>query len=270
MTIDDEDQTEDDELLLTDEVEEDGEGAQDEAPSEEAADEEIHLVIEGEDDGNEGELVRRLRDQIRTAHTELAAVRKAAQPKPIDVGVKPTLEGCEWDPDRFEGELDAWKERKRQAETQERDSRSRDEERQREFERRKARHMARAAVLKIPDFEARERAVIEALGPEMAGAALVIADDSAKLVGALGANPAALAKIQDEPDPLLKLKLLIKMEANIKTKKPPAPEAGTIQRGSAPAQAVSADKRMEQLEREAERTGNRAKIIAYKASLRAA
>lgn len=270
MRFEGEDDQQDDELLLTDQVEE-NEGGEEQDGQEVQAEPEgddLELSIEGEDDGNETELVRRLRDQVRTAHGRVAELERKTQPAKIEVGDKPTLEGCDWDPDRFESELSAYQDRKRQAESQEREQGAAQEAQNREFERLKARHMQRAAVLKIPDFEAKEQKVIEALGPELVGAALVVADDSAKLVGALGNNPAALAKIQDEPNPLLKLKMLMKLEAKIvvNRKKPPAPEASTIQRGSAPVAVVQGDKEEARLLAAAEK--DPAKFSAYRAYMK--
>jgi hypothetical protein len=262
----------DNELLLTDELPpEDEQEPEEQEESPEQEDDVLELVIEGEDDGNETELVKRLRDQLRSVQGENATLKKGTAPKPVEVGKKPDLwEDCDSDPDKFEAQLTAWHDRKKQAEKQEAEKHSQTEAQSREFERLKARHESRAAVLKIPDFEARQQAVVDALGPELAGAALVIADDSAKLVGALGANPAALAKIVDEPNPLLKLKMLMKMEARINPvkKKPPAPEAPTIQRGSAPLARKDNDKELARLEKEAEKTGKRDAVIAFKKKMK--
>ena len=59
-------------------------------------------------------VIRRIRDRNRDLAKENAELRRAqaAQPPPIELGPKPTLADADYDEDRFEAELDAWKDRK--------------------------------------------------------------------------------------------------------------------------------------------------------------
>ena len=249
-----------DELLLDDPV-------FDEPEDDQEPDDDLVLEIEGEDTAEETPLVKQLRERIRDVSRQADDLRKA-QPSPqkIDVGAKPTLESCEYDGDRFETELLAWNDRKHRSEATEREASERVNRQNAEFERLKIKHATRAATLKIAGFETLERSVTDILGPELTGAALVMANDSVKLIAAVGRNPALLDKLAAEPNPLRKLAMLKDWEHKIvtKTKAPPPPEAETIIRGGAPL-SVQVDKTLARLEADAAKTGDYSKLVAHKA-----
>jgi hypothetical protein len=96
-------------------------------------------------------------------------------------------------------------------------------------------------------------------------------EDSAKVVYALSKHPAQLAKLAQETDPIKFVIAVRDMEKRIKTevtrKAPPPPEASTIQRGSGSVSTTNSNKRLEQLEKDAARTGNRTPVIEYKRQL---
>lgn len=260
-----------DELLLTDEVPDEDDQQQVAESQHEADPEPLELEIEGEEAGDDTPLIKQLRQQVADAKREAADLRRASQPgQKIEVGKRPTIEDFDWDQEKFDAAYDAWNDRRLQAERHDREATEQQEVKNREFERLRDNHRQRALMLRIPDFDAREKAVVDALGsPELAGIALVLANDSAKLVGAVGANSAALARIEAEPDPIRKLKILKELESKIVTRKaPPPPEAQTIQRGTASVAQPDPDKKLAQLEKEAERTGDRTKIIAHKREMK--
>jgi len=66
----------------------------------------------GED---EPEGVRSLRAELKRERAARKEAERRAGGGESDVGEKPTLEGCDYDEDRYDRERDAWKERKRQA-----------------------------------------------------------------------------------------------------------------------------------------------------------
>jgi hypothetical protein len=239
-----------------------------ETPQDQEAEDELTLELEGEDPVEETPIIRQLREQLRDRDRELHEHRSRNQPVVPAVGPKPTLEGCEWDEDKFEAQLTAWHEAKRQADSVNSHQREQEEIRNREFERLQINHRARAQALKITDFDAAEKALIDAIGPELAGAALVTSKDSAKLVAAVGKNPAALAKLAAEQNPLLKLRMLWDFEGKINVrKKPPAPEADTIQRGTAPMD-TSKDTVSDRLYKEAEKSGDWSAYLKRQRELR--
>lgn len=254
MQIDDEPEQHDDELLLDTPLPED-----DDAP--EQAEEEIVLELEDDDFADKPDddaTVKKLRKIARdaqrdtmAARRDAAEARKANAPKPVDVGPEPVWEDnentWEWSGTRFAQAHHEWKERKREAEQQANQQTEAQRAQSQEFERARTAHMQRAAKLSISadTFAALEKNVVEALGPEVTGAAMVMAKDSARLVAAIGNKPELLAKLADEPNVLLKLRMLRDWEEKIVTRRnaPPPPEAPTIQRGSASLARKSGDKK---------------------------
>lgn len=270
---DDEPEQHDDELLLDMPLHDEEEGQ---------AEEEIVLELEDDDfaekpddDATVKKLRKIARDAQRdtmAARRDAAEARKANAPKPVDVGPEPVWEDnentWEWSGTRFAQAHHEWKERKREAEQQANQQTEAQRAQSQEFERARTAHMQRAAKLSISadTFAALEKNVSDAIGSEMLGAALILAKDSARLVAAIGGKPELLAKLADEPNPLVKLKMLRDWEEKIVTRRnaPPPPEAPTIQRGSASLARPNAGKELDKLEKEAERTGDRTKIIAFK------
>lgn len=246
------------------------EGAEIEAPEgaeeQPQADEEYSIEIDGEEAEEEPTLVKTLRQEIRDRDRELAEHRKASAPK-IEVGEKPTLESCDYDEEKFETQLDDWKERKRAFDNQEAEVGKQVEVRNQEFQRRATTYRAKLEALPLPaeQKQAAEKTVIDAL-PELLQSAIVsYADDPAKVVIALAKHPQKLQQLAQEQDPILFIKGIWNLERNLKVvtkKKPPAADAENIVRGSAPL-SHTADKELDRLEKEAERTKDRTKVQKY-------
>ncbi len=228
---------------------------------------ELSIEIEGEDAQDEPPLVKQLRNEIRERDRRLSAYEK---PKQIEVGPKPTLEGCDYDEERFDAEYEAWQDRKRQAQALESEAGERAAAANQQFEKARARYHASAMAKKL-DIEEAEKKVADKLGPEMLGMMVMYSTAPENIVAALGKYPAKLDQIAAEPDPLRKIRLIWELEGKVTVnrKKPPNPEAETIQRGAAPISGGS-NKILEKLEKEADRTGDRSKLIAYRAQQRAA
>ncbi|MDH7638950.1 hypothetical protein [Sphingomonas oryzagri] len=228
---------------------------------------EIGLEIEGEDDPEDTPLVRRLRQEVADAKREAAAHRKATPAQKRELGPKPTLESMDYDEERFEAALTKWHEDKRAIDTEAAQAEEQTAVRNQAFERARVNYQAKAQTMKIANFETAERNVLDALGPEFLGAIIQYADDPAKLVGAIGNNPSVLSKVAAEQDPLSRFKMLFKVEQKIvvKGKKPPAPEADTILRSTAPVAAKADDKRETELWKKYEKSGSQADLDAFRA-----
>ncbi len=231
-------------------------------------DEDLSLEIEGEEAGEETPVVRQLRQRLRDSERELHEQRKSQMPQQqTEVGAKPDLwDDCEGDAEKFEAAYQAWLGRKRAVEDAQRQARDHEQARNQAFERARGKYQASAGAMKIKGFETAEKAVLDTLGPDFLGAMIQYADEPAKLIGALGNNPLALAKVAAEPDPMLQFKMLLRMETKIVAKRsaPPPPEADTIQRGTASVAKPSADKKLAQLEAQALKTGDRTAIREYR------
>lgn len=273
---------EDDELELLNEDEPGGEtqpgettpGAEDDQIEGGDAEDEIIEVTFGDEaapaseDERDPGLVKHLRSEIRKRDAELTTLRKVDVPQVIEVGEKPTLESCEWDETAFETALDTWKERKAEADkaqTEAQDTAKRNQEawaaELEDFGRKKA-------ALKVPDFDAAEEEVVAGLSQVQQAIVIRAADDSAKVILALGRHPDKLKTLAAIQDPIKFTAALVKLEGQLKvTTRRKAPEVESDVRGSAPLSAAS-DKELERLEKDAERTGDRSKVIAHKRKLK--
>lgn len=232
---------------------------------------ELAIEVEGDDEPeDEPHLAKKLRAEVRERNKRIKELEARLAPKPVDIGKKPDLwEDCEGDPDKFEADLLAWTERKRQAEQAANAENEQQTVKQQAFEKQRVAYRAKAQTLGLKDIESAEQNIIDTLGAPYLGAIISYADDPAKVVAALAAHPRLLSQIADEPDDLRKLKLMFQMESKvtIKRKGAAAPEAGTILKGTA--NVSGGDKALEKLEKDAERTGDRSKLIAYREAKKA-
>jgi len=270
-----EDQVEDDILDLEEEqiIEPDDEGAEEEpAP----ADDEPEPFVGFDDEPEapaENDLVKHLRQQIRDRDRRLAEVAKTAPAEPeIVVGERPKPADFEYDDDRYEEALDAWDAR-RAAKAKQDEKRSRAEQSQQEqWAKVTENYATQKKALRFPDVQEVEQRVLETLSGTTQALIAKHADNAALFIYAAGKSPAKLAelaRIDAEGDPFAVVKAVTKMEAMLQkprtTARPPAPD--TPVRGKVIA-AGSADKILEKLEKEAERSGDRSKVIAHKTAMK--
>jgi hypothetical protein len=218
----------------------------------------------------ENSTVRQMRQALREKDKRIKELEQSSAPKPIDVGEKPTLAGCDFDEERYEAELDAFKERKaaadRQTQTQAEQNRAANEAWQQdlsEFEQKKG----------ALQFDDRDDVIDTATGSlDMVQQAVVVkaAANPALFLYALGKSEAKRAELSKIQDPIKLAAAVARMEGAVKvTKGRKAPEPDRPLSGSAKMPG-GADKELEKLEKEAARNGgDRSKIIAYKARLAA-
>jgi hypothetical protein len=203
--------------------------------------------------------------RIREQEAEIARLKGATtqQPQQIQVGTKPTLESCEYDESRFETELTAWYERKRQADEQANKQRKEQEDAQAAYQARLASYQTAKTTLKVPDFDDAEAVVLGTLSEQQQGIIVHGAKNHAALIYALGKNPAQLQKLAAIKDPIQYAFEAARLEAQLKVqprKAAPAPERKVS--GSAGG-ATGVDNQLERLRAEADRTGDRTKVAAY-------
>jgi len=221
----------------------------------------------------ENDLVKHLRQQIRDRDKRLAETQRVAAPEPdIVVGDKPTLESCGWDAEEYETQRDAWDDRKAAADKQALKREEAKRAQEDAWGKVTQDYATKKAALRYPDRDAAEQTALETLSPTAQALIAKHADNSALFIYAVGKSPtklAELARIDAEGDPFAVVKAVTKMEANLTTKKtgarPPNPDVPVRGR---PIAAVSGDKVLEKLEKEAERTGDRSKIIAHKRAIK--
>lgn len=220
------------------------------------------------DEGQNSGLVRKLRAEIRDRDARLAAFERGQQPQVIEVGEKPTLEACDYDEAKFETELDAWKERGRQAEQADAEAQKTRQATEARFAERIQEFGRQKAALKAPDFEAAEEEVVSGLSKVQQAIVVKAATNAATVIYALGKHPAKLATLAAIEDPIEFTAAVVRLEGTLKvTQRRKAPEPEGVVRGSA-SLSPGKDKHLERLEAEAERTSDRTKVVQYKRQLR--
>jgi hypothetical protein len=229
-------------------------------------------VAEDEVDGKPAPAwVRDLRKQarekdkrIRELEQAAAAREAAAAPAVPTVGEKPTLESCDYDAEAYAEKVLAWTEAKRKADAVEAAKRQEQEAAQAEWNARLTSYQAAKASLKVDDFDGAEHVVRETMNQTQIGVLLNGADKPELVVYAIGRNPAKAKELANIKDPIKFAFAIAKLETQLKVtprKAPPAPEREV--RGTAGG-ATAVDNELARLEAEADRTGDRSKIAAYR------
>ncbi len=208
---------------------------------------------------NDREKTRR----IRELEDQVKATTAPAKAQPV---AKPTLESCDYDEEEFERRFTAYQ--AAQAE-QAAEQRAKDAEAQAATDAWNARveaHNKAKAALRVPDYDDVEATVSEAFSITQRGIIVSGAENSALVTYAVGNNPAKLKELAAIKDPVKFAFAVAKLETQLKVtprKAPPAPEKRLA--GSAPVQG-SGNSELTRLEADADRTGDRSKLIAYKKS----
>lgn len=205
------------------------------------------------------ELQRKYRDLEKKAAT-------ATTETVVELGAKPTLEGCDYDADRFEADLEAWHARKRDVEHKAAKKREAAESAQAEFQATVASYEKAKTGLRVNDFETAEEAFKLQFTPTQQGLLLDAAsspESAAQLVYALGMNSKeakTLASLIDKPVKFVAA--VVRLESKLKvTPRKTAPLPERTVRGNAP--ITGTDTQLERLRNEADRTGDRTKVAAY-------
>lgn len=248
---------------------EDGATAADTPP----ADEFVEVLIEGEspppeeDDSKAPEWVREVRKTNRAQAQKIRELEQKLQgsaPAVPELGPKPTLESCDYDEGKFEQQLDAWKERKRGAEAAQAEQRKANEAAQADWQTRLTAYGEAKKGLKVSDFDDAEAAATESLSQTQQAILVKGAENPALLVYALGKNPKMAKELSSITDPVQFAFAAARLETKLKvTPRKTAPLPETTVRGSAPV-AGAVDSTLARLEAEADKTGDRTKVIAYK------
>lgn len=262
-----------------DQGEEEGEGEADNGEAGDQPDAEGGLTVTlggepspEEDEKRAPDWLRELRKSNREKDRrirELEAKVSSANPAPaaVVVGEKPTLEGCDYDAEKFEKELDGWHARKLQADEQKRE-RDAAESRSREaWQKTTDAYGAEKAKLKLPNYEDAEGAVQDALSVTQQGVILhgLEPKRAALLTYALGNNPAKLKELAAVTDPVkfavAVARLEMQMKVTNKKGAAPAPER-TVRSTVSGSSAV--DSQMERLRKEARQTGDYSKVTEFR------
>lgn len=214
------------------------------------------------------ELRKSDREKTRRIKELEAKLSTTAENKPVvELGPKPTLEGADYDSDRFEAELTAWHDRKRKVEAAQADEQAQRDAEAKAWQDRLDGYQKAKATLKVKDYEDAEAAVSDAFSVTQQGIVINGADNPALLIYALGKNPTKAKELAAITDPVKFAFAVAKLETTVKAtnrKAPPPPEkAITGHTGGA------IDNKLEKLREDAARTGDYSKVLAYKRQNRA-
>lgn len=194
----------------------------------------------------------------------LAQVEQRNTQAVAPLGQKPTLEKADYDTDRYEKDLTAWYEKKRQHDDREATVKSEHQAVQKEWERKLESYQGAKAGLKVRDFEFAEDVVQDNLSVMQQGMIVQGADNPALVVYALGKNPKKAKEIASITDPVKFAFAVAKLETQLKVsnrKAQSSPER-KISGTARPSGAV--DSTLDRLRSEAEKTGDYSKVFQYK------
>lgn len=229
-------------------------GFEDEPPEEAAANRAPDWLRElRKSDREKSKRIRELEQRLEASN----------QPQKPQLGPKPTLEACEYDPDRYETELTAWHERKREVEQVAERERRATEDAQKAWNARLASYETAKAQLPVADFDDSEAAVQAEFDVVKQAIILNGAEKPEQLIYALGKSPAKLKELASITDPVKFAFAVARLETKMKTttRKPEMkPEKALRGSGGSPGAAVD---QLERLRAEADITGDRTKVAQY-------
>jgi len=228
-------------------------------------------------DKGENQTFREVRKKLREAQRENKRLRRQSETKTAEaqlpaLGEKPTLQEFGYDEEKYEAELLAYSERKRQHDAKREEIKTRNANAQKRHEGRLAKYNTRREEITAdaPDFEDAEETVIATFDDTKQAILVTATTDPAVMVLALGQRPKMLEKLNAIEDPIEFAATLARMEGSLKVKgsksKRAAPER-RVKRTSAKTGGVG-DTKLEQLRAEANRTGDMTKVMAYKRDLK--
>lgn len=272
----------DEEALLDDEVEHEPEV---ELETEETEDDgEIVVSIDGEEasEQEEAEPAPEWVKDLRKKHRELERENRDLKAKvsaangmenaPVILPKKPRLDddGIDYDQDKYEAELDAWYAKKADFDRQERENEKAEAEKQNSFNAKLESYNQAREKIRVPDFEDAEGNLINALDRTQQGIIIDACENPALLVYALGRNQGKLKELAAIKNPVQFAYAVSKLENTMKvTKKTAAAEVEKMPPSFGGKSVSSADKNLDRLRAEAEKTGDYSKVMQYKKQLKA-
>lgn len=253
-------------------------GTEDDQGDDDAIADEVVVSI-GDEQPPEEKPAPRWVKELRKSQRELARENRelkarlestaSTETKPVQLGPKPTLDGCDYDSERYEAELAAWFERKRDADLAEQQVRDAQQAQERDWRSKLEAYGKAKAELKVRDYDEAEDAVQSLFDVTQQGVMLEGAENPALLVYALGKSPSKAKELAAIKSPVKFAFAIAKLEKELKvstrTKQAPAPEktvSGTARISG------SVDSNLERLREEAARTGDISKVVAYKRQLK--
>lgn len=224
--------------------------------------------------GKQREAFYKLRHAKRQAKREAAALKEevgrlktASAPPPVVVGERPKLEDFDFDADRYATELERYLERKAAADREAAAKADTERKAQEQWQARLNSYGHAKTSLKVADFDEAEEVARDTFSVVQQSVILKgvrSPEKAAQLIYALGKNPKKAKELAAITDPVEFAVAIGEVATMLKTqtrKTAPIPER--VVRGSSPG-AGALDNELARLEAEADRTGDRTKVAAYR------
>ena len=219
----------------------------------------------------ESSTIREMRAQLRDAQRRAAVAESKLKPVFEDPGAEPQLEDFGYDAVAYRDAIREWDRKVQAVDAQKQEAAKREAKDRESAIANVEAYKAERQAFKVPDFDAAEKVGHDALGKEFFGA-IMETEKRAALVYALYKNPAKLDEIAklSETNPLKAVMMIGKLEdkVTVNRRKPPT-TIDTPLRGNTNI-AAGEDRELAKLEKEADKTGDRTKLIAYKQRMKAA
>ena len=211
------------------------------------------------------EVRQKNREQARRIR-ELEDAAKAREPAPKvqTLPPKPTLQDHDYDEAKFETSLAGWFDAKRKVDDDSAKAKTQADNLVKIAQERQASYKQNLSALKVDDADEAEDAVVQHLSIQQQDMLLEGTDAPHLVVLALGRNPAKLKELAEIKSPAKFAVALGKLESQVQvTKRKPStsPESSP---SSGAARSGLADKTLERLEADAEKSGDRSAVVAYK------
>lgn len=234
--------------------------------------EDLHLDLSTDDDAedDDNKLIRDFRKRERENKARIRELEKQVEAKKAEAKLpalkpKPKIEDFDYDEDEYDTALLKWNDAKAAHKRAADEAKKKQVTAQKEWEKDLSSYHQQRSELNVPDYEDAEGEVQNTLSETQQGIIVTAADNPAHLVLALGRNKKALAKLSEITDPIKFTAAMAKMEARMKVngRKPKTTPEGKVKRAEGRKGSIG-DKKLKQLEAEADKTGDRTKVQKYK------
>lgn len=199
-------------------------------------------------------------------------LNQGQQSKEVVLALKPKLADYGYDEDdpEYVKALEEWADQTALAKDQERKKQAEQEQAAKDWENKVATYETKKAAIKakVRDFDDVEKEARDVLSVQQQGILIHAAKNPELIMYHLGRNPEKAKKLAEINDPIQFAFAAAEIDSQMKvqTRKP---QTNPERKPSGSASISGAvDSKLEALEKEADRTGNRSKVIAYKKSLK--
>lgn len=230
------------------------------------------------DDPEESSTVKKMRAELRASNKrerELKKQVKAQEKKAIasqlpKLGPEPKLEDFDYDEGDFKKAFLEYGEVKRAHDAKAEQLKKKAQSQNEAYQKRLSSYIDAKQSLAVDDMDDAEDAVRAAIDPTRQGVLITAAQKPAVFILALGRNPKALERLKAIDDPIVFAAEVARMEGKLNvTSKPKTVPERRVETSGGGALTGSSAKQLEQLEKEADRTGDRTKVARFKRQMKA-